>query len=346
MLQFIQDNFVILLTKKHRRLERLKRQISASVQGNLKAKIIIFNLNKDHTSAAGKVSPSTFFPPFCAVLAQCGIASIYSNDNKNIVDEINDSKGIPIIVINLVHELHDDTNRYEFPVQVAQNVTAIFNSYQTAGIIGDKKKANEYLSNYGISMPSMTFDLRKKIFSNARFSSHEKVYLHDSIDEADVNRYNTEFIDTKVEYRRTKFFTTIRLMCIGSTIVQIYCRAADVENGNPSVHSADTPHDSGLMRHLCDKLVIPNVFQFQNIAKNIENALGPGFYAHDLLIDQISGDILVSETGFKFYDTVYSDHMRNVIGNCDLLTGVMNANSYATYAASVFITYCVANRFI
>ena len=344
MLKFIRDNTIGEIDK--RRLARLRNKISVSVPEPLKAKVIILNLNSDPLNAAGKVVPNTFFPPFCAVLARCGIASVYLNDMENMSNELIESEGIPIVVISLVHELYDDLDRYKIPNQLIQKVAAVFNSHQTAGIIGDKRKANRYLSNQGVPMPSLNPDPRKKIFSNARVGSHEEVYLYDSVDDVDVSRYNTEFIDTRVEFNSTYFYTTIRLACIGSNIVQIYGRASDVENGNPSVHSTDTPRDCGLMDYIRDQLVIPHLEQFRFIAEKIEAALGPGFYVHDLLIDQENGNILLCETGFKFYDGTYSNHMMDTIGSRRLLTGIMDTKSYAAYAASMFVTYCVANSFI
>ena len=286
MLRFVRNNKIWHATKQQRRLMRLKRRVSVSVQGSAKAKVIIVNLNHDPLGTGGKVVPRTFFPPFCAVLAKCGIASVYLNDTESMADEIIRSEGIPTVVINLVHEIYDDRDRYNIPLHLIQKITAIFNSYQTAGIIGDKKKANKYLSNHGVLMPNPNIHPGKKIFSNACIGTNEEVFLYDSADEMDDSRYNTEFIDTKIKFGARKYYTTIRLVCIGSNIVKIYCRASDVENCNPSVHNIDTPRDRDLMDYIRDQLILPNMQQYNSIAEKIEAALGPGFYVHDLLNDQ------------------------------------------------------------
>ena len=95
-----------------------------------------------------------------------------------------------------------------------------------------------------------------------------------------------------------------------------------------------------------DQLVMPNLRQYHRIAEKIEAALGPGFYVHDLLLDQENDNVLLSETGFKFYDATYSNHMMEVTGIRGILTGVIDAKSYAAYAASVFVAYCAAKGFI
>ena len=82
------------------------------------------------------------------------------------------------------------------------------------------------------------------------------------------------------------------------------------------------------------------------LAKEIETVLGPGFFAHDTLVERDTGKIYLSEVGFKFMSVPYADHVRDVIGDRNFLTGVVDMETYAAFAGSVFVTYCAGKGFI
>lgn len=294
----------------------------------------------------GKVQANLFFPPFCRLLGQCGIATSCVTDTKGLRQELEISEGVPVVLINLMNEIYDDLDEYNIPDDVWKKANAIFNSHRTAVVIQDKRKANETLSGQGITMPSLKIDEGKKIFSNARIGSGENVFVLEKIQEVDEGRYNAEFIDTRVPFGNAVFFTCVRLVCIGTRTLQIYVRARDVEEDNPSVHSKDTPKNPELLEHLYSHLVAPRVEELHALGDRVGRVLGPGFYAHDVLVDNESGHLFMCETGFKFYDHTYCDWMKNVLRDRNFQGTILDQETYAGYAGSVFLAYCAEMGFL
>ncbi len=290
--------------------------------------------------ARGKVKSRRFFPPFCSVLGQCGIASVYIGDQASLERELCLADGLPHVLVNLVNEDQDDLELYKIPTDLLRNITAAFNSHEIAGIIRDKKKTNLFFSENHISVPGRNLDERTDVFSNARFGTNAGAFIVDNLQELDEERYNTQFIDTTVPFKDSVYFTCIRLMCIGTHLMRIYIRARDVREQNPSVHSKDTPKDPELLDYLHEELVAPRLEAFRALSYRIGHLLGPGFYAHDVLIENKTGQLFLCETGFKFYDDTYEERMIGVVSNRNFLTNVSDHETYAGYAASVFVTYC------
>ena len=183
----------------------------------------------------GKVRPDLFFPTFCQVLGQCGIATSRIKDCEDLERELKIPFEVPIVLISLINEVHDDLEKYNIPKALLGRVNAIFNSNQTAEIIRDKYKTNDVLSSEDILMPSLELKAGKKIFSNARVGSGEEVSIFDDIEKVDDGRYNTEFIDTRIQFEDSVYFTCIRLVCVGTHMLQVYVRARDIDENNPSV---------------------------------------------------------------------------------------------------------------
>lgn len=303
-------------------------------------------MGPDGLNTRGKVKPGNFFPSFCRVLGQSGIGSVYANDMAGLERELQTPGGMPTILVDLVNETYDDLDAYDIPGALGSPPGAVFNSRRIAKIIGDKKEANAVLSRTDVPMPSIAGLKNKKIFSNARFGSQEAVFVQDDASEIDENRYNVEFVDTRVRFRGSVYYTVIRLMCIGSHLLQIYVRARDVEENNPSVHNKDTPLNRPLLDYLQDRLVVPRLEDFVSLAEKVESALGPGFYAHDVLVDSSSGNLFLCETGFKYYDDSYCGRMIGVLDDRDFRYGVVDQEAYAAYAGAVFMAYCAERGFL
>ena len=280
------------------------------------------------------------------MLGQCGIATSCITDFRSLGQELEISEGVPTVLISLIHETYDDLDEYDIPEDLLKQANAIFNSHRTAGIIRDKRKANETLSRQGIMMPSLRIDEGKKIFSNARVGTGENAFVLEKLQEIDDGRYNAEFIDTRIPFENSVYFTCVRLVCIGTRTLQIYVRARDVEENNPSVHSKDTPKNPELLEHLYRNLVAPRLEELHALGNRIGRALGPGFYAHDVLVDNNSGHLFMCEAGFKFYDHTYSNRMMNVISDRNLQRTILDQETYAGYAASVFVAYCAEMGFL
>ena len=280
------------------------------------------------------------------MLGQCGIATSCITDFRSLGQELEISEGVPTVLISLIHETYDDLDEYDIPEDLLKQANAIFNSHRTAGIIRDKRKANETLSRQGIMMPSLKIDEGKKIFSNARVGTGENAFVLEKLQDVDDGRYNAELIDTRIPFENSVYFTCVRLVCIGTRTLQIYVRARDVEENNPSVHSKDTPKNPELLEHLYGNLVAPRLEELHALGNRIGRALGPGFYGHDVLVDNNSGHLFMCEAGFKFYDHTYSNRMMNVISDRNLQRTILDQETYAGYAGSVFVAYCAEMGFL
>ena len=311
-----------------------------------RANVLLVAMGENPFATRGKVSVKLFFPPFCRVLALHGIGSTFVYGRKSLERELLLSDGVPTIVVNLVNELFDNLDSWEIIGDTLHKTDAVFNSLRIAKVIRDKEETNKILSGSGVSMPRRNIGECKKIFSNARFGTMDEVYVYEDSKNLCRDRYNTEFVDTRVQFENAIYYTAIRLMCIGSIIVQIYVYARNVCENNPSVHGKDTPRNRELLDYLYDRLIEPRLEELHLLAEKIESKLGPGFYGHDLIIDNDSGEILLCETGFKFYTGIFSKRMMGVISNRKFQCGVLDQETYAAYAASNFIKYCAKMKFI
>ena len=312
----------------------------------VKGKILMLAFGPRGLRPRGKVKSRRFFPPFCRVLGQCGIASAYIGDYESLERELCLADGLPTVLVNLVNELYDDLDAYDIPKSFLEQTNAVFNSHGIAKIVRDKKEANLFFSEHNISMPGHNLDERTNVFSNARFGTGARAFIVDNLQGLDEERYNTQFIDTTVQFRESVYFTCIRLVCIGTYLIRIHIRARDVSENNPSVHNKDTPKDRELLDYLHEKLVAPRLEAFHALSYRIGHVLGPGFYAHDVLIDNKTGQLFLCETGFKFYNDTYEERMIGVVGDRNFLCNVSDQETYAGYAASVFVSYCAEMGFL
>ena len=311
-----------------------------------RGKILILALGPRGLRARGKVKSRRFFPPFCSVLGQCGIASAYIGDFKSLERELCLADGLPLVLVNLINEDQDDLEPYKIPNDLLQNVTAIFNSHKNAGIIRDKKEANLFFSEHNVSVPGRNLDESTNVFSNARFGTNAGAFIVDNSQKLDGERYNTQFIDTTVQFGESVYYTCVRLMCIGTHLLKIYIRARDVSENSPSVHTKDTPKDRELLDYLYEKLVAPRLEALHAFSYRIGQVLGPGFYAHDVLVENQTSQLFLCETGFKFYDDSYEERMTGVVGDRNVLCRISDHETHAEYAASVFVSYCTEMGFL
>jgi len=187
----------------------------------------------------------------------------------------------------------------------------VFNAAATAACIASKPCTAERLEAHGIAVPARVQRPAADgaVFSNAVTGSGLPAFVLASGDAFDPSRHNTEFVDTRVIVDGVAYYTTPRLLCVGGTLVHAYVRARPAAEGRPSVHAADTPRDPGLIEHLQRVLVEANRARLVDLARSLGDALGPGFYAHDLLVCNRTGAILVCETGYKFNDMAYTTHL-------------------------------------
>lgn len=166
--------------------------------------------------------------------------------------------------------------------------------------------------------------------------------LADAATSVESDKILTQFIDTRVAYKGRTYFATIRLLCIDDVILHAMPRARDAADGNPSVHSRDTPRDPDLVAYLHEALVVPNTDEFQQTAKAAYQALGHGFFSHDLLIEAETGRVFLCETGFKFDDLVYVRHLAPIRDLIPSQANLFPIESYAALSAQVFLERCNA----
>lgn len=335
----------LMMTRTNYRLWKANDRILEFQPANPKAKIVIAAMGPNGLNTRGKVRPNRFFPSFCRVLAQYGIASIYVNDMAGVDRELLSFERIPVIVIDLVNEDYDDVDAYDIPAALVGKPAVVFNSRDTARIIRDKTRTNALFSRNNVPMPGLAGPGSKKIFSNARVGSGKEVLLYNDLQRAREDRYNVEFVDTTVRVGDNEFYTTVRLMCIGSRLLQAFVRARDTGENNPSVHNADTPRNRDLLDYLYDILVAPRLDDYKSLARTVGDILGPGFYSHDILIDNDTGALLLCESGFKFFDLSYWETVEAIANNRKFQYNVLNQEDYARYAAEIFVSYCADMKF-
>jgi hypothetical protein len=186
----------------------------------------------------------------------------------------------------------------------------VFNAPSSAAVIADKRATNRLLARHGIAVPAMAGAHETRIFSNAVARSNAPTLV---LEEAsgDPERYETRFVDTRVTHRGAAYYTSLRLLCVGPTILHAYVRARPVEAG-AAVHNRDTPLDPGLIECLQARCVEPRAVELTTLAGRLAEALGPGFYAHDVLVERGTGELFVCETGWKFDDFTFRDHIRPI----------------------------------
>lgn len=220
---------------------------------------------------------------------------------------------IPTAIVHVYGEDHRRIDTEELR-EIEKAAALVYNSATVGPVIADKEKARVRLCGAGVLMPEADMGNADVVFSNSRLGTSQEVSVVYPGQALDADRYNTRYIDTTVDYRGKKYYTTIRLLCISDRIVHAYVRARDVAEGSPSVHAKDTPLDPELLAHLQSKLVEGHRPQIQNVADRIFSALGPGFYAHDLMIEANTQKVYVCETNFKFDDSSFSERTRPISG--------------------------------
>lgn len=334
------------MKKKEYRKWREEYRIKKIQPVHPRAKLLLCAMGPSGPKVRGKGTVEKFFPPFCHVLAHCGISTKYVFDLESLQNELLLSKKVPTIILDIYNEDFDDIDSCCDFEDGLGLVPVVFNSRRIARIVRDKQFTNQYLSKRGVLMPKLDVGHSQKIFSNSRFGSKESVYLAGNTDNLDENRYNTEFVDTTVEFRGEYYYTCVRLMCIGPHITQAYVRAAPVSEGNLSARDVTTPIKPDLIHYFYKKQVHERFSEHLLLAKNIEAALGPGFYAHDVLIDANSNSIYLAEVGFKFYQPTYYERFFGHVQGKKFRSSVIDQETYARYAACFFVTYCSEMNFI
>lgn len=254
----------------------------------------------------GKVDAWNFFPPFCARLAEHAIG-------VKFVARVSDVLRLQSDRTTFVH-VCNETGELDQVLSVLPEMPGVrsFNDPRIGALIADKTRTNEVLSSKGVLMPSMVTEATDRVFSNENDGAGTTVTVVAPGEQLDPDRYNTEFIDSRVTFRDKEFYTTVRLLCVGRKVIHAFCRARPTTDGSPSVHAADTPLDAELIEHLQRVLVHPFKTRFEKIATDLNRILGAGFYAHDLVTCAKTKDVYLIETNHKFDGSGYARHLRPI----------------------------------
>jgi hypothetical protein len=268
------------------------------------AHVILGCLTPAGLSANGKGSKQ-LFPAFCQNLRELGFATHICTSHRQIEHRIDKAK--VAILINIFGEDHNDIASPQM-IHLENKTAAVFNRAKMGTIIADKQRSLEHFTKFGVPMPPKP-SADGVTFSNARTGTARTVSLVSGTQELDEGRYNRAMINTVQTFEGRSYHTTVRLMCVADQIVHAMVRARTVEDENPSVHSKNTPLDPKLLGHLQQKLVDDQQETLQQIARSMNDAIGPCFVAHDILFDEHSRDAFVCEAGLKFFDQTFQKHI-------------------------------------
>jgi hypothetical protein len=317
-----------------RELARVRRAVAAQQPSAARAIVIFTCLSPGGVNGPGKVQAEAFLPPFAARLAEAGVATTLAASPAELRKAM---AGGPAV---LVHVYREVAYRIDTPEVLAdeERSAGVFNAATRGPLIADKLQTNAFLTGHGVAMPSLAPE--GQVFSNLRQDSAGAVEVVDSLDRADPGRYNTSFVDTRVTHRGRSYYTTVRLICVGERIVHGYVRARNVAEGSASVHARDTPLDAPLLAALQKRLVDRLMPEYHDLAARVAAALGPGFYAHDVLVPSDGGPVQLCETGFKFNDGGYAGRLSPLAAELPCHRLMFATAAWAAHSADLFLAEC------
>lgn len=279
-------------------------------------RVIFIGTRRYGLTGRGKLTPR-FLELFTKAMKQYGVEVFAYPTPAEFFNNLSlhrTHRPVFVLVYNETYSKFYDPRRIESAIRTHWPDAAIFNSTKTGKILRDKRRLNTFLSKKGIDVPPMVKSEMStaKIFSNEAIGSHKPVVVYDVGEPLDDDRYNTTFINTVREYGGKEYYVCLRALAVSDKLVSVYLRARPTEDGDPSVHSRDTPVDAPLINHLYREVATPNIPRIEDLCHRLGRALGPGFYVHDILPCAETGRILVCESGFKFNDGTLRKHLFSI----------------------------------
>lgn len=283
---------------------------------------------RDHSlSGPYKLTEHWYLPAFRDALLERDIKLIACSSRREFARYIPPhEEAVVVLIYNEEHGLNAEIRAtQELCVRRIRKLLLV-HSVEVGAVIGNKTSANQFLSSRGVPMPRLVaLDYQGQVFSNAQRGSKKEV-IFGAIQNCPPSRYNTVFIDTRHEYKGEVYYVALRANAVGKRLISVYVRARPVADGNPSVHAEDTPLDPELLSYLYNTIVVPHYSRIEAITNTAGEALGLGFFAHDILFDRLSKRFFLCETSFKFDNNVLRSHLwpiRNrVSGLFDPFSGV------------------------
>lgn len=283
----------------------------------------------------GKVGAPDFWPLFCDYLRQRQIRTHFAKSHRGLKQILRQAERSVVVCI-----YGEDSNvpSNSHLMSILDSADIVFNHPLSGSIIRNKSLTNKALASVGCLTPRLVEELDSDavIFSNAIEGTGSYAFTAASAGEVDNKRYNTEFVDTIRRYGEAEYFTTIRLMCINDRITHHFIRARHTSEGNPSVHAKDTPKNANLINALHREVSEAAENQLERIAEQVYRAFGPGFYAHDILVDTRTNRAIICETGYKFNDRTYQKHLHEIAHEVKGLAGYEDTANAAISSATLF----------
>lgn len=285
----------------------------------------------------GKVYIPEYFPGFTQSLAAAGVDCSFVFDEQGLTDAIDDRDTAILHMYNeeKLYPVNDLIRAAE------RRAGVVFCTHRAALISSIKPRTNSFLTARGISMPAMigpgdAADLGTSVFSNAAIGSGRRTMVLADGANLDLARYNTRYVDTRLDFGGKTYHTMFRIQAVGRQVQHAYPRARDVGERSASVHSKDTPADGPLIEFLFRTLIEPRREEIARHTFALGEILGPGFYAHDMVVCNSTGRLYMVETGFKFNDTPYATYLEP---DADRMPSnrIFYTGEYPVRAASLFL---------
>ena len=284
-----------------------------------------------------------YLPVFLDLLRQNGFKTVITTTVRDLALAIVEG-GYTVVV--LVYGEDQFIPDYPGLTETLARADLVFNHIEAGKIICNKRATHVFLSKKGVPMPAAQFEgiATTQVFSNHNTSTGADVSIMAAQSLLNSDRYNTEFIDTKVQIGQEYYYTTIRLMCVGATVTHASVRARSVKEGGASVHGKNTPVNADLLNAVYDAIVVPKRDALNDLAEKISQALGPSFYSHDVLVDSTTGKIYLAETGFKFDILDFCKRMETVLPDVPSMAGFTTAEDTARNSFPAFLTIINPNK--
>ena len=283
------------------------------------------------------VDSAKFFPRFCKVLCQHGFSSVFVHDLNSIEKGLEDNR--PKNILIFVAPGFQGDAAFCAQKELRDRFLLIFNPPYLQQLVSDRQATNRFLLAHGVPVPRSNVS-GKKVFSIGKSGYPNSATIVDTFESAPSGCHNTEFIDTRIEVDGKQYYTSLRLMCIGPSIMKCVIRARDCSENRPEARDRNTPVEPDLIRNIYKLLVVPNYHKLVSLAALVEVAYGPGIYAHDVVLDRVSGDPFICESEFKFYPGTYMRRFRGLLDSDNRLISTSTWDEYAKCSALEFIRYC------
>ncbi len=272
-------------------------------------RVVVTGFSRFGFWAKAKVYQWDYFAAFSRRLAQAGVDCFFVWDEDGLERHVT---GKNTAILHMFNE--EKPWSYTARIRDAERKASfIACTVRGASIIQHKKLTNIYLTAHGVPMPKQIHQPSETetVFSNSVIGSGKRVNVVAGTAALDQERYNTEFVDTRFDYAGKSYYTMFRIQAIGRRVLHSYVRARDVSENAPSVHSANTPADAGLLNHLYDVLIAPRKDEIAQFTAHLGALLGPGFYAHDMVVCNKTGQMKMVEAGVKFNDSPYAEYLES-----------------------------------